>query len=309
MQVDSCIDLALPLYSDVHKSQLRSKEIELQEQARLMNAKEKSIDSLRDTLATTKRTYESRLSNAESALSLKEAETVALREELRQCRHEFDVLRERMGNDAAGSAREISELHISLRARSEEATRLGAQLRAERDERVNALRAAEEMRKHVDVLNEELRGARNDLRMAKEHYELEIEDLKRKYKGEKSLRKGCEKWLRAELKGREEYDMLLRAIRETAATPVGGVGRLGALPPSLANIPGAGTEVSEVEMLLERLKHSEGIDSPSPERHVAPMALLSESERDKRSLAESNKQLKAELLAAKRLLHETKGLR
>ena len=84
---------------------------------------------------------------------------------------------------------------------------------------------------------------------------------------------------------------------------------LGALPPSFANIPGAGTEVSEVEMLLEKLKRSEGIDSPSPEKRMAPMSLLSDSERDKRNLEESNKQLKAELLAAKRLLHEAKGLR
>ena len=150
--------------------------------------------------------------------------------------------------------------------------------------------------------------------VAKDHYELEIEDLKRKWKGERSLRKGCEKWLRAELKGREEYDTLLRAIRETAATPVGGVDRLGALPPSFAHIPGAGTEVSDVELLLEKLKHSEGINSPtSPDRrqqqHVAPMSLLSESEREKWNLAEGNRQLKAELLAAKRLLHETKGLR
>ena len=130
-----------------------------------MHAKEKSIDSLRDTLATTKRTYEGRLTNVESALSLKDAEAVALREELRQCRHELDVLRERMGNDASESAREIHELQASLRARSEEATRLGAQLRSERDERIGALRMTEEMRKHIDVVNEELRGARNDLKV------------------------------------------------------------------------------------------------------------------------------------------------
>ena len=40
----------------------------------MITAKERSIDSLRDTLATTKRTYDTRLAQAESALSLKEAE-------------------------------------------------------------------------------------------------------------------------------------------------------------------------------------------------------------------------------------------
>ena len=150
---------------------------------------------------------------------------------------------------------------------------------------------------------------------------MENEDLKRKYKGEKSLRKGCEKWLRAELKGREEYDTLLRAIRETAAMPVGGGGggRLGAIPPALALIPG-GDGVSDVELLLEKMKHSEGIrDSPplpirggngassfQDDRKVTTMSLLSESDAQRRELSENNKQLKAELLAAKRLLHETR---
>ena len=39
-----------------------------------MQAKERSIESLRDTLATTKRTYEGRLSQAEAALAVRDAE-------------------------------------------------------------------------------------------------------------------------------------------------------------------------------------------------------------------------------------------
>ncbi len=49
-------------------------QMELAELQRLLQAKERSIDSLRDTLATTKRTFEARLAQAESSLSLKEAE-------------------------------------------------------------------------------------------------------------------------------------------------------------------------------------------------------------------------------------------
>ena len=40
----------------------------------MIAAKERSIESLRDTLATTKRTYESRVAQAESAAQLKDAE-------------------------------------------------------------------------------------------------------------------------------------------------------------------------------------------------------------------------------------------
>ena len=65
---------ALRRTTDVHRSQLRQKELELSELQRVMQAKERSIDSLRDTLSTTKRTYETRLSQTESALSIREAE-------------------------------------------------------------------------------------------------------------------------------------------------------------------------------------------------------------------------------------------
>jgi hypothetical protein len=65
---------ALRRTTDVHRSQLRQKELELSELQRVLQAKERSIDSLRDTLSTTKRTYETRLSQTESALSIREAE-------------------------------------------------------------------------------------------------------------------------------------------------------------------------------------------------------------------------------------------
>ena len=43
----------------------------------LRQAKERSIESLRDTLATTKRSYEGRIAQAESALTLQSAEVRA----------------------------------------------------------------------------------------------------------------------------------------------------------------------------------------------------------------------------------------
>jgi hypothetical protein len=68
------MDAALKRTTEVHRSQLKQKELEILELQRVIGAKERSVDSLRDTLATTKRTYESKLSQAESALALKDAE-------------------------------------------------------------------------------------------------------------------------------------------------------------------------------------------------------------------------------------------
>ena len=58
----------------IHTLTCTHTQVELSEAQRMLGAKERSIDSLRDTLATTKRTYESRLAQVEGQLSLKEAE-------------------------------------------------------------------------------------------------------------------------------------------------------------------------------------------------------------------------------------------
>lgn len=72
------MDAALKRTTEIHRSQLKQKELEILELQRVIGAKERSVDSLRDTLATTKRTYESKLSQAESALGLKDAEVSIL---------------------------------------------------------------------------------------------------------------------------------------------------------------------------------------------------------------------------------------
>ncbi len=68
------MDAALKRTTEIHRSQLKQKELELLELQRVIGAKDRSLDSLRDTLATTKRTYESKLAQSDSALALKDAE-------------------------------------------------------------------------------------------------------------------------------------------------------------------------------------------------------------------------------------------
>ncbi len=137
--------------------------------------------------------------------------------------------------------------------------------------------------------------------------------------------------------------MLLSAIRDTAhgkpgaANPAatarsslvssGGGGGLGALPSPLAGIPGAATELQEVELLLQSLKTSAavaavqmqyshgggggGSGSGGEQLHAgggAPgTALRAEGEAACRALQDDNRELKAELLAARRLLQERVG--
>lgn len=60
--------------TEVHKTQLRQKELEVEELQRVVAAKEWDADALRQTLSTTKRSYEQRLSQLEAQLSSRDAE-------------------------------------------------------------------------------------------------------------------------------------------------------------------------------------------------------------------------------------------
>uniref|UniRef100_A0A7R9YSB7 Uncharacterized protein n=1 Tax=Chlamydomonas euryale TaxID=1486919 RepID=A0A7R9YSB7_9CHLO len=191
------MDAALKRTTDVHRSQLKSKEAELREMQRLMQDKERAVSSLRDTLATTKRTYEGRVSQLEGSLAMKDADISALREELSVARAEAEGLAYTARRESAAVGHELdslrmreAELATTARARSDELSRLSSQLRTERDERRAAVGAAEELRRTVAVLQEELGSV-------KARSSAEIDALQRRLKAERSIRKACEKVCRS----------------------------------------------------------------------------------------------------------------
>lgn len=73
------MEVAIRRTTDVQKSQFARKDVELGELRRVIAAKEKSIDSLRETLTVTKRTLEARLQQTESTLSARDAEVGLVR--------------------------------------------------------------------------------------------------------------------------------------------------------------------------------------------------------------------------------------
>ncbi|KAG2433338.1 hypothetical protein HXX76_008402 [Chlamydomonas incerta] len=346
------MDAALKRTTDIHRSQLKQKELENLELQRVIGAKERSIDSLRDTLATTKRTYESKLSQAESALALKDAEIKALSEELRVSRLERDSMGLQMERvEASRRALEVdarereAELGSDVRAKSDEAAKALMALRYEKKEKEDWRLQSEDLRRQLQVMQDELRAQKDETAVTKDRYEAELletrrraalevedarrrvegeaedfrrrceaelEDMRRRLRSEKNLRKACEKWLRSELKSREEMELLLAAVKDAAT------GRTVA------------ADTAQVEALIDRLRvGGGGGGSPSPRRHtrspslsprghtvtsvaaLAPPPPLASSgagaraqELDllRRKLDEDNNRLKGELLAAKRML-------
>ncbi|GIL68191.1 hypothetical protein Vafri_21466 [Volvox africanus] len=139
------MDAALKRTTEIHRSQLKQKELEILELQRVIGAKERSVDSLRDTLATTKRTYESKLSQAESGLALKDAEIKALAEELRVVRLERESLTMQLErSESARRALEAdvrereAELSAEVRLKSEEANKSLVALRYEKKEKLRS---------------------------------------------------------------------------------------------------------------------------------------------------------------------------
>ncbi|GFR52623.1 hypothetical protein Agub_g15211 [Astrephomene gubernaculifera] len=359
------MDAAMKRTTEMHRSQLKQKELEILELQRVIGAKERSVDSLRDTLGTTKRTYESKLSQAESALALKDAEIKALSEELRVSRLEVESLGMQLERAEAGrraleaDAREReAELGADMRAKSDEAAKALVALRYEKKEKEDWRHQSEELRRQVQSLNDELRAQREDMAVMKERYEAdlaearrrctveveesrrrvevdldeyrrrcegEIAEMKRRLREERTLRKACEKWLRSELKSREEMELLLAAVKDAAtARPASGASdtaqvealidrlRVGSPSPppeiSLATISprgpryvsGGGSGASTARAASKA--PATQLPQPSPGGGGGESARAAELELLRRKIQEDNDRLKSELLAARKMI-------
>ncbi|KAL6763543.1 basal body protein [Haematococcus lacustris] len=253
------MEAALRRTTEVHKSQLRQRETELAETQRLLAAKETSVDSLRDTLATTKRSYEARLMQLESQLSMQESQIIALREELAVAVTEREGLQDQLHKALASSSREVA----GLRAREAEAVAAKQQLeqevanavamlQAERQEAGSAQQQVAQLSRQVEVLGNELRVLRVESRADKERLEAEAADLRRSVRAERTVRKACEKWLRTELQSRDEMGVLLTAIKESSGHAQGGV-RPGSLSPNTTAAQHA-SAASGVQQLLTHMR-------------------------------------------------------
>eukprot|EP00879_Flechtneria_rotunda_P022658 GHRR01023927.1.p1 GENE.GHRR01023927.1~~GHRR01023927.1.p1 ORF type:complete len:145 (+),score=37.10 GHRR01023927.1:438-872(+) len=68
------MEAALQRTNDMHKAQLKVKDIEIAELQRVVVAMERDVDALRDTLSTAKRSNEQKLSHLESLVASKDTE-------------------------------------------------------------------------------------------------------------------------------------------------------------------------------------------------------------------------------------------
>lgn len=239
--------------TELHKNTAERREIEVQELRKILAAKERSIDSLRETLTTTKRNLESRAMQAESTLVTRDSEVKRLKEELAAARGAKKSLESQIEQEIINNRKQLENMgrsETAMREREQELELSGRRLQTEFNN-MKAAYVSEKTKK--DALQEEIAVLKRELAVTQEklkaetevrkevHKKLEAERKKRKslakersasansleaklaiaelekrLRSEQRSRLGAEKWLQAELKSKEEMEHLFVAMRDIA---------------------------------------------------------------------------------------------
>ena len=220
------IDDAMKFSSEVHKRALQQKDTELNQLKQLLVAKERTIDSLRDTVESAKRTLEAKLTAITNELAARDGE---LHEERRRTqdlayRCQQAELLAQTAVDAAKRNEEAREAEADeLQQKLRDLRRDIATIREEYSAQSATLRQEETIRKAIEHEREhERRKFQRELNklqkkaMAEDALIEHVSELEGKLAAEKKSRKANEKWLDAELKTKEEMEGLFLALRDVA---------------------------------------------------------------------------------------------
>lgn len=258
MAMDSAekeLDAAFSRNGELSRAARSRKDAELGELRKILEAKERAIDSLRETLSATRRTLEGRISRAEEALGVRDAELRAMQQELVgvkgsrrsvESQLENEVNANRRLQDVATKVETAAkererELAETMRQLTEEHAVVSAALRHERGGRENlraeleehkrrALELSEQLRKETELRKEtqrkldKYRRARvrdAETSKARAHSGADVDarltgELERRLEAEQRSRAASEQWLHAELKTREDMEGLFVALRDIA---------------------------------------------------------------------------------------------
>eukprot|EP00854_Cymbomonas_tetramitiformis_P016970 gene16970-20164_t len=239
--------------TELHKNTAERREIEVQELRKILAAKERSIDSLRETLTTTKRNLENRAMQAESTLATRETEVKRMKEEIAASRGAKKSLEAQIEQEVVNNRKQLENMgrsETAMREREQELELSGRRLQTEFNN-MKAAYVAEKTKK--DALQEEVAVYKRELAVTQEklkaetevrkevHKKLEAErkrrkslakeksasansleaklaitELEKRLRSEQRSRLGAEKWLQAELKSKEEMEHLFVAMRDIA---------------------------------------------------------------------------------------------
>lgn len=217
---------AMRFSSEVHRHAYEQKDLEMSQLKQLLVAKERTIDSLRDTLASSKRTLEAKVAALSTELAARDSQL----DSERRRSHEL-VLRVQQAESLAQAAvdaaqrneeaREAQEQELKHRIR--ELKKDNSTLRDETAANTASLRHEETVRRAVEKEAEsERRKFQREVHklqkkaLAEDALIDRLSELESKLSAERKSRRANEKWLEAELKTKEEMEGLFLALRDVA---------------------------------------------------------------------------------------------
>ncbi|KAI8469691.1 MAG: hypothetical protein J3K34DRAFT_521949 [Monoraphidium minutum] len=158
--------------------------------------------------------------------------------------------------------RELEAAEAEARAAHAEAASMANRAQAEAEARRGAEAELDEARAQASFLREaKARGGgrighagRAAAPRRAAAVDLEVAELRRRLSAERGVRKACERWLRAELRTREEMEALLLAVRDTA----------------FGRPPRRGDEARGVEVLLDSLRAGPSVSAACGDANAGP---------------------------------------
>mmetsp|Transcript_30513 Transcript_30513/g.86252 ORF Transcript_30513/g.86252 Transcript_30513/m.86252 type:complete len:468 (+) Transcript_30513:167-1570(+) len=181
---------------DIHRVQVQRRDHEVHELRRLLEAKDRALDDMRDTIASTKRALAAKLAQSESALAQRDSEILRAQDENKQLRAENRQLKERLEKEAAraqfssqqlsrqegNQATKLSELNGVLKLLTEDKSRLASKLQTEALEK-------EALQERLQTLGAEMDAWRAEHTTERETSRIELQTWKEKHKVEEEIRR------------------------------------------------------------------------------------------------------------------------
>ncbi|DBA70669.1 TPA: hypothetical protein ACH3X2_012048 [Trebouxia sp. C0005] len=311
------IDAAFRRTGDLHKSNAARKDAELQELRRVVAAKEKSIDSLRTQLATTKGSLEAYTQESEAILQQRDGEVQRLQEdvshlETEKHEHESTIIEQQDHIEKLqDNCRELQEAAQAVQQDSDVKYAASiAQMKQERKQQeqlkhdVAGLQKQlasqkqsfeEEAKAHERLQEEHERELRHLKKDIKHKLDNDIREYKHQLKAERRARKAAESWLRSELKSREEIESLFVSVRDIIlAKPSDDIAELAGL------INSSPRRRRMQELQLDDLQHL--LQELTADADKAVHARRSDGDASQKLMQQENLLLRAKVAHAKQML-------
>lgn len=230
------LDAAFARHRDSKEEDSKQKDSELDALRSELDAKQRAVESLRDTLANTRTVLEARVTDADDQTAKAEQETKVAKETIRDLIAERDDLLEKLKTEHATSCANLDEYERLAQSAEQRENEAGNWVRKAVEARAKAETQLVSTEQELDVVRETCQKYKNELdaetKLRKETLRKlnKYRVLYHKNEMNKSLEtaetaeqrkrnENVEEWLKKELQNREHTELLFMNLRDLALRP------------------------------------------------------------------------------------------